>query len=119
VEDDADVRSTVVSNLIDLGYRVLDAENGDHALGMLQQGIEVDLLFTDVVMPGKVSSTQLAAEAKRLQPGIAVLFTSGYIQDALTSGGRLEEGVQLLSKPYKRDQLAAKIRESLRRRAPA
>jgi PAS domain S-box-containing protein len=115
VEDDAEVRLTAVGTLSGLGYRVIDAVDGASALTLLEQGARVDLLFTDVVMPGPVSSTELAAHARRILPEVAVLFTSGYTRNALTSGGRLQEGVQLLSKPYQRVQLAQKIRESLRR----
>ena len=114
VEDDAEVRQTAVGTLSALGYRVIDAVDGASALALLERGARVDLLFTDVVMPGPVSSTELAAQARRILPDIAVLFTSGYTRNALTSGGRLQEGVQLLSKPYQRVQLAQKIREALR-----
>jgi PAS domain S-box-containing protein len=114
VEDDAEVRLTAVGTLRGLGYHVIDAVDGASALALLESGAWVDLLFTDVVMPGPVSSTELAAHARRLLPEVAVLFTSGYTRNALTSGGRLQEGVQLLSKPYQRVQLAQKVREALR-----
>jgi PAS domain S-box-containing protein len=117
VEDDMEVRLTAVGTLGALGYHVLDAVDGASALALLEQGAHVDLLFTDVVMPGPVSSTELAAHARRILPEVAVLFTSGYTRNALTHGGRLQEGVQLLSKPYQRTQLAQKIREALRRAA--
>lgn len=117
VEDDAEVRDTAVSTLAGLGYDVLDAVDGANALALLEGGARIDLLFTDVVMPGPVSSTELAAHARRLLPDVAVLFTSGYTRNALTHGGRLQEGVQLLSKPYQRVQLAQKVREALRRHA--
>lgn len=117
VEDDAEVRRTAVGTLSGLGYRVIDAEDGASALALLEGGAQVDLLFTDVVMPGPVSSTELAAHARRILPGIAVLFTSGYTRNALTHGGRLQEGVQLLNKPYQRTQLAQKVRDALRRGA--
>ena len=117
VEDDMEVRLTAVGTLGALGYHVIDAVDGASALALLEQGAEVDLLFTDVVMPGPVSSTELAEQARRILPNVAVLFTSGYTRNALTHGGRLQEGVQLLSKPYQRTQLAHKIREALRRAA--
>ncbi|MES2902252.1 MAG: CHASE domain-containing protein [Pseudomonadota bacterium] len=116
VEDDPDVRLTAVSTLTDLGYRVLDAHDGAAALLVLGSAAPIDLLFTDVVMPGPVSSTELAAQARARYPGMAVLFTSGYTRDALTTGGRLDAGVQLLGKPYRREQLAARVREVLRQR---
>ena len=117
VEDDQEVRLTAVATLAGLGYHVLEAVNAASALALLESGARVDLLFTDVVMPGPVSSTELAAHARRLLPRIAVLFTSGYTRNALLDGGRLQAGVHLLSKPYQRVQLAHKIRATLRRRA--
>lgn len=110
VEDDPEVRSTVVAMLGRLGYRVIEAHDGQSGLDALRRERHVDLLFTDVVMPGPVSSIQLAREASQLVSGLGILFTSGYTRNALISGGRLEKGVQLLSKPYNEDQLARKIR---------
>ncbi|MFP2900125.1 PAS domain-containing protein [Corallococcus sp. 4LFB] len=113
VEDDADVRATVVELLTELGYRVLRAVDGQSALSILQSGVAVDLLFTDVVMPGPVRSPELARRAKALQPDIEVLFTSGYTENAIVHGGRLDPGVNLLSKPYRREDLARKVRALL------
>ncbi len=110
VEDDLAVQATVVEMLRELGYKVLKADNADSAIGILESGLPVDLLFTDVVMPGRLRSPELARQAKALLPGIEVLFTSGYTQNAIVHGGRLDPGVHLLSKPYRRDQLARKIR---------
>lgn len=109
VEDDAGVRATVVDTLSALGYRVRSAENALRALDILQAGEVIDLLFTDVVMPGALRSTELVRQACLLSPGIAVLFTSGYAQDAIVHGGRLDPGVELLSKPYRREDLARKV----------
>jgi PAS domain S-box-containing protein len=117
VEDDADVRLTAVGMLVQLGYRVIDAADGAAALAILERGEPVDLLFTDVVMPGPVSSTELAFHARRLLPGVAVLFTSGYTRDALAVGGRIDGSVQLLSKPYQQAQLAQRLRDILGARA--
>ena len=113
VEDDPDVRMTAVSTLKQLGYKVLDADDGQAALGIVQSGVHIDLLFTDVVMPGPVSSTELAALAQRTLPGLCVLFTSGYTRNALSTDGRLDPGIELLSKPYRHEQLATRIREVL------
>ena len=113
VEDDTGVQATVVDTLTTLGYRVLRANDGASALAMLRGGASIDLLFTDVVMPGPLRSPELARQARLLMPDLAVLFTSGYTQDAIVHGGRLDPGVDLLSKPYRRDQLARKIRNSL------
>jgi CheY-like chemotaxis protein len=117
VEDDSAVRATVVEMLGSLGYRVLQADNAADALGVVKSGLAVDLLFTDVVMPGALRSPELARQAKALQPGMAVLFTSGYTQNAIVHGGRLDPGVELLSKPYGRDQLARKVRHLLANRS--
>jgi PAS domain S-box-containing protein len=113
VEDDPAVRTTVVDLLSELGYMVLKAGDGQAGLTVLQSGIPIDLLFTDVVMPGPVRSTDLARLAKELHPAIEVLFTSGYTQNAIVHGGRLDAGVELISKPYRRDDLARKIRSLL------
>ncbi|MFC7513565.1 CHASE domain-containing protein [Herbaspirillum sp. GCM10030257] len=117
VEDDSEVRMTVVGMLTRLGYKVMEAHDGSAGLEMLKNNHNVDLLFTDVVMPGPVSSTQLAQEASQLLPGLGILFTSGYTRNALTTGGRLEKGVQLLSKPYNEEQLAKKVRQVLTSRS--
>nr|WP_293775979.1 ATP-binding protein [uncultured Oxalicibacterium sp.] len=113
VEDDKDVQLTVVSLLQELGYQVLKADDAESALSILKSGVHVDLLFSDVVMPGNLRSPELARQAKLLLPNIAVLFTSGYTQNAIVHGGRLDPGVHLLSKPYRREQLAKKVRSLL------
>jgi CheY-like chemotaxis protein len=112
VEDDHDVRTTVAGMLDDLGYTVIEAADPDEALRALEAR-KVALVFTDVVMPGSMTSRQMVERALHLQPGIKVLFTSGYTQDAIVHHGRLDEGVHLLSKPYKRDELARKLRSLL------
>jgi CheY-like chemotaxis protein len=117
VEDDPAVQRTVVEMLGSLGYRVLKADNASAALVIVQSGMPIDLLFTDVVMPGPLRSPELARQAKALQPDMAVLFTSGYTQNAIVHGGRLDPGVELLSKPYGRDQLARKVRHLLANRS--
>jgi signal transduction histidine kinase/DNA-binding response OmpR family regulator len=119
VEDDLAVQATVVDMLQGLGYRVLKASDGQGALTILQSGIPVDMLFTDVVMPGPVRSIEVARQAKQMFPAIEVLFTSGYTQNAIVHGGRLDPGVELISKPYRRDELARKIRQLLTARKEA
>jgi len=119
VEDDLSVQGTVVELLGSMGYRVLKADNADSALGILKSGLPIDMLFTDVVMPGQLRSPELARHAKSLHPQIAVLFTSGYTQNAIVHGGRLDPGVELLSKPYGREQLARKVRAMLGSSTPA
>lgn len=113
VEDDPSVQATVVDTLAGLGYSVIKADNAEVALGIVEQNRDIDLLFTDVVMPGQLRSPELAEKAKQLIPGLKVLFTSGYTQDAIVHDGRLDPGLHLLSKPYDRDQLARKVRELL------
>jgi PAS domain S-box-containing protein len=115
VEDDPGVRDIAVTTLSQLGYRVLQADDAESALSLLRQETHVDLLFSDVVMPGSVRSTELAQRARAMHPGIAVLFTSGYTRNAMVSGGRLDADVELLSKPYRRDQLAHRVRQLLDR----
>lgn len=113
VEDDPAVQDAAVLTLRELGYRVLRAGDGQSALSVLQSGVAVDVLFTDVVMPGPLRSPDLARQAKQILPEIAVLFTSGYTQNAIVHAGRLDPGVELLSKPYRREDLARKIRHVL------
>jgi PAS domain S-box-containing protein len=114
VEDDEDVRGTVVDLLSELGYRVLRAKDAQGALAIVESGVPIDLLFTDVVMPGPLASPELARKARERLPNVAVLFTSGYTDNAIVHGGRLDEGVDLLSKPYSREAMARKIRNVLR-----
>jgi CheY-like chemotaxis protein len=109
-EDDESVRDIVVSLLTALGYQVLQARDAQGALCIIESGVHIDLLFTDVVMPGPVRSPELAKRARAHLPHLAVLFTSGYTENAIVHGGRLDEGVDLLSKPYTNDALARKIR---------
>ena len=113
VEDDAAVRGVVVEMLSELGYRVLKAVDAASALIVIESGIPVDLLFTDVVMPGTLKSPELARKARLRLPEIAVLFTSGYTENSIVHGGKLDAGVELLSKPYSREALARKLRHVL------
>ncbi|MFC3123740.1 PAS domain-containing protein [Pseudoroseomonas globiformis] len=117
VEDDAAVREVVVEMLTDLGYRVLKAVDAASALIVIESGVPVDLLFTDVVMPGPLKSPELARKAQQRLPDLAVLFTSGYTENSIVHGGRLDAGVELLSKPYPREALARKVRHVLANRA--
>jgi PAS domain S-box-containing protein len=115
VEDDEDVRRYAVGALFDLGYRVVEAADGFAALDLLRKEPgQIDLLLTDVVMP-RMSGSELAQRAREIVPGLAVLYISGYPHDAIMHEGRLGEGVELLSKPFTMQALAAKVRESLDR----
>ena len=113
VEDDQEVRDTAVALLADLGYRVLRAPDAAAGLAVIESGVTVDLLFTDVVMPGALRSADMARKAQELLPGLPVLYTSGYTENAIVHGGRLDPGVELLAKPYTREALARKIRQLL------
>lgn len=113
VEDDDEVRDTTVALLTDLGYRTLRARDAASALTVVESGAPIDLVFTDVVMPGPLRSTELARKAKERLPGVAVLFTSGYTENSIVHAGRLDPGVELLPKPYSREMLARKIRQVL------
>ncbi len=114
VEDEDAVRAHSVSVLRELGYRVLEAGDGPTALGLL--GCEagaVDLLFSDVVLPGGMTGAELARRAVTLRPGLRVLFTTGYARDAIVHQGRLDPGVRLITKPFTYADLAARVREVL------
>jgi CheY-like chemotaxis protein len=117
VEDDEEVREVAVSMLAELGYRVVKARDAASALVIVDSGIPIDLIFTDVMMPGTLRSPDLARKAKERLPNVAVLFTSGYTQNAIVHGGRLDPGVELLAKPYTREALARKIRHVLANQA--
>ncbi|MDP1599444.1 response regulator [Phenylobacterium sp.] len=117
VEDDDAVRETAVGLLTELGYRVLKARDAQSALNVIDSGIAIDLLFTDVVMPGPLRSPELARRTKERLPHIGVLFTSGYTENAIVHHGRLDPGVELLSKPYSREALARRIRHILANQA--
>lgn len=113
VEDHDAVRNYVTAQLRWLGYHVLEACTGVEACEIMSQTLEIDLLFTDVVMPGGMGGRELADAARRLRPTLKVLFTSGYTENSIVHHGRLDPGLKLLNKPYRREQLAAKVREVL------
>lgn len=113
VEDDDRVRATTADMLAELGYVVLEARDADSAMAIIEGGARFDLLFTDVVMPGSLGSAELARKAQERLPGIGVLFTSGYAYDRLVHGRALEDGVELLSKPYTREELDRRLRRVL------
>ena len=113
VEDDALVRNFVTAQLMGLGYTAVAAADGPAALEKLKNGERFDLLFTDVVMPGGISGRQLADEAEKIRPGLKVLYTSGYTDDTIMHHGRLDPGVLLLQKPYRKGELARMVRQAL------
>ena len=109
VEDDAEVRAFSVASLTELGYKVLETADADGALAILRSSARIDLLFTDVILPGRTGK-DLAAETAVLRPSLKILFTTGYSRNAIVHHGRLDAGVKLLQKPFTFDQLAARIR---------
>jgi len=117
VEDDEDVRASTTEMLRDLGYSIFEAPNGRVALQFLKAHPEIDLLFTDVGLPGGMNGRQLADTARGLRGNLKVLFASGYARNAIVHDGRLDPGVELIPKPFTRDTLAARVREILDARA--
>jgi PAS domain S-box-containing protein len=113
VEDDELVRAYVRTQLQGLGYKTLSAANGEEALAIVDGGAAFDLLFTDVIMPGRLNGRQLAAEMTQRRPSLKVLFTSGYTENAIIHHGRLDSGVLLLAKPYRKLDLARMLRVAL------
>jgi CheY-like chemotaxis protein len=113
VEDDPLVRDFVVGQLQSLGYRTIAAVHGPEALSRVDGGAVFDLLFTDVIMPGGMNGRELADEIRRRRPGTRVLFTSGYTDHAIIHHGLVDEGVLLLSKPYRKSELSRMVRVAL------
>jgi CheY-like chemotaxis protein len=113
VEDDRLVRNFVTAQLQSLGYKTIDAADGPTALASIADGATFDLLFTDVILPNGMTGKQLADDVARRRPGMKVLYTSGYTDNAIVHQGRLDPGVMLLSKPYRKSQLAKMIRQAL------
>jgi len=109
VEDEEAVREAAMAIIEELGYRRLEASDAEQALALLSAGEHVDLVFTDVVMPGPMRTRDFAQRLRELRPGLPVLFTSGYTDNAIIHQGRLDEGVHLISKPYAKADLARRI----------
>jgi CheY-like chemotaxis protein len=112
-EDDEAVRNTVIEILGELGYQILAAKDASAALSIIESGVDIDLFFTDVIMPGPLTSPEVARRARDWLPHMAVLFTSGYTENSIVHGGRLDPGVELLPKPYSREALARRVRQVL------
>lgn len=119
VEDEQDVRSSTVELLSALGYQVFEAEDAASAVELIDSGTKIDLVFSDVMMPGPMTSLDLSKAVRDKLPAAQLLFTSGYAEGVLAHDGRLDPGVNLLQKPYNADVLSARIRHLLRRRKPA
>ena len=113
VEDDALVRRYVITQIESLGYTTYEAANAAEALDVIDTTATVDLLFTDVIMPGTMNGRQLVDEALKRRPSLKILYTSGYTENAIVHHGRLDSGVLLLAKPYRKSELARMIRMAL------
>jgi nitrogen-specific signal transduction histidine kinase/ActR/RegA family two-component response regulator len=111
-EDDPFVRSSVILRVEALGYRVVAAVNGQEALQRLRADPGIDMLFTDIVMPGGMSGWELAEQARRIRPGLPVLFTSGYALETLVEQGRAQAEAVVLTKPYRKAELAQRLRDA-------
>ncbi len=118
VEDDPEVRTLTVDLLRGLGYDIIEAADAASAIRALENSPRVNLLFSDVVLPGGRSGIDLAKQVRTLRPGISALFTSGYTEEAMAGHGALEDDFELLGKPFKRDALAQKIRSVLDQNKP-
>ncbi len=119
VEDDADVRRVVVAQLEELGYDILAAPDAESALDAFAKADGIDLLLTDVILPGRLRGKELATLVKRASPQTQVLFMSGYTENAIVHDGKLDEGVNLISKPFRREDIARKVAQVLQMGAPA
>jgi CheY-like chemotaxis protein len=108
------VRNFVIAQLHSLGYKTVAAADGRAAMAQVASGEPFDLLFTDVIMPGGMTGRELADEVEKRRPGTKVLYTSGYTDNAIVHHGRLDEGVLLLTKPYRKPQLDQMVRRALR-----
>jgi signal transduction histidine kinase/ActR/RegA family two-component response regulator len=117
VEDEEDVRSSTCGILSALGYDVLEAHDAARAVEIIDSGRQLDLVFSDVIMPGPVSALELAEVVRQKQPHVQILYTSGYAEGVLAHEGKLDASVNLLRKPYHPDALGARIRHLLRRSA--
>jgi CheY-like chemotaxis protein len=117
VEDDADVRTFTIEALRELGYRVLEASHANAALHLLEGHPEILVLFTDVGLPGGMNGRQLAEAARARRSDVKVLFTTGYARNAIVHDGRLDPGVELITKPFTQAALAAKLRDVIDARA--
>jgi PAS domain S-box-containing protein len=118
-EDDPFVRSSVIQRVEALGYKVVAAVNGNDALLKLRANPEIDMLFTDIVMPGGMSGWELADQARQIRPGLPVVYSSGYALETLVKEGRAPAQSIILTKPYRKTELALRLREAFATTVPA
>ncbi len=114
VDDEATIRHLIDEVLDDLGYTVIGAADGASGIKVLQSGARIELLITDVGLPGGMNGRQVADEARRLRPGLKVLFITGYAENAAVGNGHLEPGMELLTKPFTLDALASKVGDMMK-----
>jgi CheY-like chemotaxis protein len=110
VEDDELVRAHLAETLTSLGYKVLPCANGQEVLGMITSGVEADLLLTDIILSGGPNGHRVAEQIKELRPRMPVLFMSGYTENAMPADGNFDPGMHFISKPFRRQQIATKLR---------
>jgi CheY-like chemotaxis protein len=113
VEDDIDVRKTALKQLKALGYEVVEAANGAAALELIVKGLRPALIFTDIMMPGGMSGVDLSREALKHDPGLKIIFVSGYAEPSAFGEVEDVKAIPILRKPYTEMELALKIREAL------
>lgn len=119
VEDNTPLLQVLAKLLEGLGYNVLTASEGEPALEIRRERLDIDLLFTDIVLPAGMNGLQIGKAVEKMRPGMKILYTSGYSESVNDTGGRLEPGGELLSKPYRWAELAAEIRRVLDRQSPS
>ncbi len=110
VDDEASIRMLIAEVLGDLGYSAIEAADGTAGLKVLQSDVRIDLLITDVGLPGGINGRQMAEAARETRPGLQVLFITGYAENAAISNGHLEPGMHVLAKPFAMEKLAARIK---------
>ncbi len=110
VEDELAVRMVIGDVLADCGYTVLEADNGQAALHIVESGVRIDLLLTDVGLPGGMNGRQLADAARQRRPDLKVLFLTGYAENAAVGNGRMEQGMGVMTKPFALEALAARVK---------
>ena len=113
IDDEATVRHLIDEVLDEAGYTVINAADGAAGLKVLQSGAPVDLLITDVGLPGGMNGRQVADAARQLRPGLKVLFITGYAENAAVGNGHLEHGMELLTKPFSIDALTSKVADMI------
>jgi len=112
-EDDPFVRSSVIHRLESLGYGVIAVVNAEEALLKLRANPSIDLLFTDIIMPGGMNGWELGDMARQIRPGLPIIYTSGYALETLVKQGRIPKQSMILTKPYRKAELAHRLREAL------